>query len=378
MGAGEGFAGVPVPGVLGLAPYVPGKPVSELERELGLSGSIKLASNENPLGPPPASVAAVREAAAEIGWYPDGGAFALKGALAERFGMSPDGITIGNGSNDILVMVAEAYLGPGSNAVYSAHAFAIYALATQATGAASRVVPARPADGPQPRGHDLAALAAAIDARTRVVFVANPNNPTGTWCGAAELAEFLARVPAHVLVVLDEAYAEYVTAADYPDALPWLARHPNLLITRTFSKIYGLAGLRVGYALSDPAVAAVLNRVRQPFNVGSLAQAAALAALAADDHVARSRALNTAGRDLLRSGLAAFGWQVPESMGNFVLADTGGPAQPWYDHLLRRGVIVRPVANYGLSHHLRITVGLPEQTARLLDALAAIRRELQP
>jgi histidinol-phosphate aminotransferase len=323
-------------------------------------------------------VAAARAAAADIGWYPDGGAFALKRALAERFGLPPEAVTVGNGSNDILVMVAEAYLGPGSNAVYAAHAFAVYALATQATGAESRVVPARAADGAQPLGHDLAALAAAIDDRTRVVFVANPNNPTGTWCGAAELADFLDRVPADVLVVLDEAYAEYVTAPDYPDALPWLARYPNLLITRTFSKIYGLAGLRVGYALADPAVAEVLNRVRQPFNVGSLAQAAALAALGADDHVARSRALNAAGRDALRAGLTALGWRVPESMGNFVLADTGGPAQPWYDHLLRRGVIVRPVANYGLPRHLRITVGLPEQTARLLDALAAIRRELQP
>jgi histidinol-phosphate aminotransferase len=369
---------MPVPGVRGLAPYVPGKPVSELERELGLAGSIKLASNENPLGPPAASVAAARAAAADVGWYPDGGAFALKRALAERFGLPPEGITVGNGSNDVLAMVAQAFLGPGSNAVYGAHAFAVYALATQATGAESRVVPARPADGSQPLGNDLAALATAVDERTRVVFIANPNNPTGTWCGATELREFLERLPADVLVVLDEAYAEYVTAADYPDALPWLARFPNLLIARTFSKIYGLAGLRVGYALSDPAVAELLNRVRQPFNVGSPAQAAALAALAADDHVARSRSLNTSGRDALRAGLTAFGWRVPESMGNFVLADTGGPAQPWYDHLLRRGVIVRPVANYGLPCHLRITVGLPEHTARLLDALAAIRRELQP
>lgn len=376
-GAGR-FTGIPVPGVRGLAPYVPGKPVSELERELGLSGSIKLASNENPLGPPPASVAAAQAAAADVGWYPDGGAFALKRALAERYGVVPEAITVGNGSNDVLVMVAGAYLGPGSNAVFAEHAFAVYALATQAAGAESRVVPARPADGPQPLGHDLAALAAAIDPRTRVVFVANPNNPTGTWCGAAELADFLERVPADVLVVLDEAYAEYVTAPDYPDALPWLARYPNLLVTRTFSKIHGLAGLRVGYALSDPAVAEVLNRVRQPFNVGSVAQAAALAALAAADHVARSRALNTAGREALRAGLAAFGWRVPESMGNFVLADTGGAAQPWYDGLLRRGVIVRPVANYGLPRHLRISVGLPEHTARLLDAVAAVRRELQP
>jgi histidinol-phosphate aminotransferase len=365
-----------VPAVQGLQPYVPGKPVSELERELGLTGSIKLASNENPLGPPAASLAAARSALADSGLYPDGGAHALKQALAARFAVAAGQVTVGNGSNDVLVLVAEAFLGPGTNAVISEFAFAIYGLAAQATGAAVRVAAAQPRSRPQARGHDLAAMLALVDDETRVLFVANPNNPTGTWCAASELRTLLERVPPEVIVVVDEAYAEYVEEAAFPDCTHWLGEFPNLVVTRTFSKAYGLAGLRVGYALSHPEVADLLNRVRQPFNVSSPAQAAALAALGDADHLARSRAVNRTGLAQLQAGLKEFGWQVTPSVGNFVLADTGGPAQLWYEALLRRGVIVRPVAGYGLPQCLRITVGLPEQNARLLAALTASRAEV--
>ncbi len=358
--------------VLGLQPYVPGKPVSELEREYGIRDSIKLASNENPLGPPPASIRAISAALGDLALYPDGAAFALKDALARRLDVDPARITVGNGSNELLSLVAETFLTPSTEAVYSQYAFLVYALSVQATGATARIAPANPADHAQPLGHDLAAMRRQVGPATRLVFIANPNNPTGSWLGAAELRAFIGSLPSHVLVLLDEAYGEYVEGMDWPDTLRWLNEFPNLIVTRTFSKMYALAGLRVGYAVSHPRVAELLNRVRQPFNVNSLAQIAARAALDDAEHVSRSRALNTRGLVQLRDGLTALGWRVSPSAGNFVLTDTGGAALPWYEKLLRAGVIVRPVANYGLPDHLRITVGLPEQNERLLSALRSL------
>lgn len=368
------YTALAAPGVRGLEPYVPGMPMAELQRRYGLTDVIKLASNENPLGPPAASLEALRAALPGLGRYPDGAAFALKAGLARHLGVEPDRITVGNGSNEILCLLAETFLTPGDEAVCSEFAFVVYRLAVQATGATLRVAAANPAAAAvQPLGHSLEALAAAVTDRTRLVFLANPNNPTGTWLPPDDIARFVAALPPRVIVVLDEAYLEYMPADARPDSLAWLRSLPNLVVCRTFSKMYGLAGLRIGYAVSHPGLAALLDRVRQPFNVNEAAQVAALAALGADEHVQRSRAVNDAGLRQLRDGLARFGWRVPPSAGNFVLADTGGPAAPWNEALLRAGVIVRPVANYGLPHHLRITVGLPAENARFLAALTAHR-----
>ncbi len=367
------FSALAAEGVLGLKPYVPGKPVAELEREYGIRDSIKLASNENPLGPPAASVRAISAALGDLALYPDGAAFELKSALAKRLAVDPALITVGNGSNELLSLVAETFLTPAAEAIYSQFAFLVYALSVQATGATARVAPANAPGHVQALGHDLAAMKQLVTPATRLIFIANPNNPTGTWLGSEELRAFIGSLPPHVLVLLDEAYGEYVANSDWPDALRWLDEFPNLIITRTFSKMYALAGLRVGYAISHPRVAELLNRVRQPFNVNALAQVAACAALDDAAHVMRSRQLNAQGLVQLGTGLTAIGWRVSPSAGNFVLADTGGPAQPWYEKLLRAGVIVRPVGNYGLPDHLRITVGLPEQNERLLSALRGLK-----
>lgn len=368
------FATLAAPGVRGLQAYVPGKPMAELEREYGIADVVKLASNENPLGPPEESLAAIQAGLSGVSRYPDGAAFELKRGLAAHLGVVPEQITVGNGSNEILSIIAETFLGVGDEAIYSAFAFVVYGLAVQATGATARVAPANRAPGSQPLGHSLEAMSALVNERTRLVFIANPNNPTGTWLAPSDLRAFIDVLPPRVLAVVDEAYLEYMAAGDGPDTLSWLGAHPNLIVCRTFSKMYGLAGMRVGYAVCHPELAELLNRVRQPFNVNGLGQAAALAALGAHDHVRRSRQANEDGKAQLRTGLTAFGWSVPPSAGNFVLADTGGPAGPWYEGLLRAGVIVRPVDNYGLPRHLRITVGLPEQNTRLLRVLHDLRR----
>jgi histidinol-phosphate aminotransferase len=357
------------PPVRKLSPYVPGKPLEELEREYGVSDSIKLASNENPLGPSPQALAAMATAGQQIGLYPDGNGFVLKRALAEKHGVSMDAITLGNGSNDILVMLAETFLTPEVEAVYSQYAFAIYAIAVQACGAVARVAPAYPADAPMPLGHDLEAMAKLVSDKTRLVFIANPNNPTGTSVKADPLRKFLAALPPTTLAVLDEAYIEYVDDPEFPDASKLLNEFPNLVVVRTFSKAYGLAGLRVGYALSHPVVADGLNRVRQAFNVNSLALAAATAALADQEHVAKTAAVNRAGIRAVVPALQALGVRPLPTQGNFVLVDCGRPALPIYEALLRLGVIVRPVGNYGLPNHLRITIGTAEQNERMLAAL---------
>ena len=362
------FLALAQPGVQQLSPYVPGKPVDELARELDIDPAtiVKLASNENPLGASPRVLAAIGEALAELTRYPDGNGFALKQLLAGRCGVQLDQVTLGNGSNDILELVARAYLAPGLNAVFSEHAFAVYPIVTQAVGAQARVVPAKD------WGHDLPAMLEAIDSNTRVVFLANPNNPTGTWFGADALNEFLQDVPERVLVVLDEAYIEYAEGGDLPDGLEFLSAYPNLLVSRTFSKAYGLAALRVGYSLSTAVVADVLNRVRQPFNVNSLALAAACAALQDVDYLAESRRLNEAGMLQLQDGFRELGLGWIPSRGNFIAVDLGREAMPVYQGLLREGVIVRPVANYGMPNHLRITIGLPAENTRVLEALGRV------
>ena len=352
-----------------IAPYQPGKPITELAREMGLDEKsiVKLASNENPMGLSPKARAAIERALPELSRYPDG--FVLTKALADRLHLGLDQIVLGNGSNDVLELVAGAFLAPGRSAVFSQHAFAVYPLATQARGARCIVVPAKDF------GHDLDAMLKAIDADTHVVFVANPNNPTGTMLTAAALEGFLARVPPHVVVVLDEAYNEYLAPDLRCPTIAWLARFPNLIVTRTFSKAYGLAGLRVGYAACHAEIAALLNRVRQPFNVNNLALDAAVAALDDQAFVEESFALNAAGMKRLTEGFKAMGLAWIPSFANFVAVEIprkgGEPrAGAVYQQLLRQGVIVRPVGGYGMPDHLRVTIGLPEENERFLAALA--------
>ena len=355
-----------VPGVRGLEPYQPGKPVEELEREYGVRDAVKLASNENPLGPSPRALAALERAAPSIARYPDGGGFALKQAIARHHAVAPECVTLGNGSNDILELAARCFVAAGDEVVFSQHAFAVYPIVTQAVGGRAAAVPARD------WGHDLDAMLRAVNERTKLVFIANPNNPTGTWLGRTALARFLAAVPKRVIVVLDEAYFEYVEEPDYPNGMEWIGRFPNLLVARTFSKAYGLAGLRVGFGVSDAALADLLNRVRQPFNVSSLAQAAAAAALEDSEHLERSRQVNREGMRQLADGFRALGLGHIPSVGNFVSVQLPVAGRKVYEGLLREGVIVRPVANYGMPNHLRITVGLPHENSRFLKALGRV------
>ncbi len=356
--------------VRAIAPYQPGKPISELAREYGLEerSIIKLASNENPLGMSPLARDALEKEIAEIARYPDGNAFELKAAIARRYAVSPECIVVGNGSNDVLEMVAAAFLAPGRAAIMSQHAFAVYPLATQSRGAKLIVVPAKDF------AHDLPAMAAAATSETRVVFVANPNNPTGTFAPAAAVEKFLASVPPGVIVVLDEAYNEYLPRDQRYDSVKWLGRHPNLVIVRTFSKIYGLAGLRVGFGMMAAGIADLLNRVRQPFNVGSLGLAAAAAALLDNAFVHKSYEANRGGMEQLEQGFRKLRLEWIPSCANFVslrIPHRGGKpaAAAVYEALLRRGVIVRPVAGYEMPDHLRVTVGLPEENETFLRAL---------
>jgi histidinol-phosphate aminotransferase len=353
-----------------IAPYQPGKPISELVRELGLDEAtiVKLASNENPRGIGPRTRAAIDAALGEICRYPDGNGFELKAALAARFSVNMNAIVLGNGSNDVLELVSLAFLGAGRSAVFSQHAFAVYPLATQARGARSIVVPAKA------YGHDVAAMADAVADDTAVVWIANPNNPTGTLAAPAELEALLRRLSPRVLVVLDEAYNEYLPLEAKYDSVKWLKRYPNLIVVRTFSKAYGLAGLRVGYGLMQPALADVMNRVRQPFNVNGLALAAATAALDDMEFVARSYAENLQGLRQLEEGTRALGLDAIPSYGNFLTVRVG-KANDIFKRLLRRGVIVRPVAGYALPEHLRVTVGTADENTRFLAALAASLKE---
>ena len=350
--------------VRAIAPYQPGKPISELAREMGLKEKniIKLASNENPLGVSPKAKSAIKKAIAELGRYPDGNAFDLRAALAKRYGVAEDCIVVGNGSNDLLEMAAAVFLGPGRSAVYSQHCFAVYPLATLSRGARSIVVPAKN------YGHDLKAMLSAIAPDTRVVFIANPNNPTGTFVPGGELERFLERAPREVAVVVDEAYTDYLPRELRYDSIGWLSKYPNFILTRTFSKIYGLAGLRVGFGLMQPRVADLLNRVRQPFNVNSLALAAAVAALEDRKFVAKSTRMNRSGLVKLERALKSLGLEIIPSCANFITFRVSRAAAV-YEKLLRQGVIVRPLAGYEMPDHLRVTVGTPRENNRFLKAL---------
>lgn len=350
-------------GVQALVPYLPGKPISDVQRELGLTEVVKLASNENPLGPSDKVKQAMQACFADLSRYPDGNGFALKAALSTRYGINSAQITLGNGSNEILELLARAFLTTEHEVVFSQHAFAVYPLVTQAVGSIARVTSA------VDYGHDLEAMLSAITDNTRLVFIANPNNPTGTYLTEQALSVFLAAVPDHVIVVLDEAYYEYVAKKDYPNSIDWLSLYPNLVITRTFSKAYGLAGLRVGYALSSPEMADILNRVRQPFNNNALALVAAEVAIQDSEYLAETIALNDAGMQYLTEAFSTMGLPWIESVGNFVSVDLLREANSINDALLQKGVIVRPVANYELPNHLRISIGTEAENKFFISAL---------
>jgi histidinol-phosphate aminotransferase len=355
--------------VRALSPYVPGKPISELEREYGVTDIVKLASNENPYGPSPAAIAAMHAAVASAWLYPDGSAHELKRALAAHLDLPAAWLTVGNGSNELLLMLAETFLNAQCSAVCSQYGFAIYPLVIRATGAACVEATAHPPAAAMPYGHDLEAMARAIRADTRLVFIANPNNPTGTWVEPDALRSFVESTPAHALVVLDEAYYEFATLSGCPSVLPWVADHPNLIVLRTFSKGYGLAGLRVGYAVSHPEIADAMNRYRPAFNVSNVAQAAAIAALGDQQHVQVAARRIVAERERVAGALRTLGVPFAPSVGNFLMVEAGAEAPRIYDQLLRGGVIVRPIGGYGLPRHLRISVGKPEQNDRLLRLL---------
>ena len=360
----EGARLAALPYVREIAAYAPGKPIEELAREMGLEAHsiIKLASNENPLGAPQSARRAMQAAIDEIGRYPDGNAFALRSALASRLKVPLEWVTVGSGSNDILEMAASAMLAPGRSCIFSQHAFAVYALATQARGAHGIVVPA------VHYGHDLVQMRQAVRADTRLIYVANPNNPTGTFVEGPLLESFLESIPPEVVVVIDEAYNEYLLPELRYDAIGWVRRFPNLLVSRTFSKAYGLAGLRVGYGLAQEELSGLLNRVRMPFNVSTPAQAAACAALSDEEFLTRSYELNRRGLGQLQSRLQDMGLETVPSFANFLLVRVGAATRV-YQELLARGVIVRPVGNYDLPEWLRVTVGLPQENERFLQAL---------
>lgn len=355
-----------LPPVAALHPYEPGKPIEELEREGGAGDVIKLASNENPLGPSPMAIAAVTAALAEVNRYPDGGCWALTRKIAARHQVGVERIFAASGSVEVLNLLAFLFLRPGLNSVFSEHAFAIYALATAAAGGEWRAIPMKPG-----YRFDLDAIAAAIDGNTRLVFLDNPNNPTGTIFRTAEWEKFLAKVPEQVLIVADEAYFEFVRDPDYPDSLKYHDTGRMIVTLRTFSKIFGLAGLRIGYAVARPDIVTLLHKVRQPFNVTSLAQVAAIAGLDDGVHVRRTLEINAAGLAYLGHEFKRLGIDFVPSHANFILAEVGDALKVFND-LLKLGVIVRPMGGYGLPRHLRISVGLEQENRRLVSALEQV------
>jgi histidinol-phosphate aminotransferase len=350
--------------IAALSPYVPGKPIEELQRELGLTRVIKLASNENPLGPSPKAMAVINDGVAALHRYPDGGAFRLREAIADRWKVSADQVILGNGSDEILSFLARTFLSPGDEAVMGDQTFVIYKMEVMAAHGKAVVVPL------VRWRHDVTAMADAITGRTRLLFLCNPNNPTGTMVSADEVARLLARVPEHVVVVFDEAYFEYVRSSEFPDSMAYVRQGRHAIVLRTFSKIYGLAGLRIGYGVTTPEIANLLNRVRPPFNANSLAQRAALAALDDDEHVAKSRAVNQAGMDQVVSGLRALGFAPIASEANFVYFDVGRDGRRIFDDLLRVGVIIRHIE----GRMIRVTIGQEEENATFLTALDQVLR----
>ncbi len=355
-------------GVQKLHPYQPGKPISELERELGITNIVKLASNENPIGISSKAQAAMEKEFAEMARYPDANGYYLKAKLAERCGVDINQITLGNGSNDVLELIARVFVQPEHEVIFSQHAFVVYPIVTQAIGAKAVQIPAKD------WGHDLEATAEAINTNTRMIFIANPNNPTGTWNNATDLKAFMDKVPNDVIVVVDEAYYEYVEFAEYPQTIPWIKEYPNLIVTRTFSKAYGLAGVRAGYAVANEEITGLINRPRQPFNMNSLALAAAEAVL--DDHEYLQRALdvNKAGMEQLIGAFNEFGYDYIPSVTNFITVNMKQNAGPLYNEMLQKGVIVRPVANYEMPNHLRVSIGLEEENAKFIRVLTEMSK----
>ena len=357
------FIALATQGVQGLHPYLPGKPAEELERELGLTNVVKLASNENPLGPANSAIKAVQQHVASAHLYPDSGGYNLKKVLASALDLTPEMITLGNGSNDVLDLLGRAFIRPGDEVIYSEYAFVVYSIVTQGLGGKAVVTPAKE------WGHDLDAMLTAVSDKTRMVYIANPNNPTGTWLSTDQLTAFMQQIPERVIVVLDEAYTEYVSETEFANGLELQKSFPNLVVTRTFSKAYGLAGLRVGYAASSPEIADLLSRVRQPFNVNSLALVAAEAVLQDKPYLEKTVQVNTEGMAQLERGFDALGLQYIPSVGNFITVDMQRDAGDVYQSLLKEGVIVRPVANYSMPNHLRISIGLKADNERCLEAL---------
>ena len=357
--------------VRAIAPYQGGKPIAEVAREFGLDEAkiIKLASNENPLGIPESAQQAMQAALAELARYPDSNGFDLKATISKKFNVAPEWITLGNGSNDILELAARSLVRTGESVVYSEYSFAVYPLATQAVGAKAIVVPAKNFS------HDLDAMAKAVQPDTRLIFVANPNNPTGTFIEGDQILAFIRSIPKHVVIVLDEAYTEYLPVNQRYDALAWVAQHPNLIVSRSFSKAYGLAGLRIGFGIAQAELTDLMNRLRQPFNVNSLAQAAAIAALQDEAFLAKSAQINNQGYAQITQALTQMGLTFIPSFGNFVLFKAGESQDAGAKvnlALLKKGIIVRPVGNYGLPQWLRVSIGLPEENAAFLAALQTI------
>jgi histidinol-phosphate aminotransferase len=352
-----------------LRAYDPGHDLPELRKRFG-AAIAELGSNENPLGPSPLAIDAMRDALGETFRYPDPRGLSLKSALSAKLGVAIDRIALGNGSHELLMLLAQCFADASHSVVFSQYGFAVFPIATAAAGAIALRVPALSSSHPTtPYGHDLDAIAIAVRSDTRLVYLANPNNPTGTWFEDAALDRLVARVPRDVLIVVDEAYAEYVDAPNLSSALRLADRHPNVIVTRTFSKAYGLAGLRVGYLVAHPSVVAVIERLRESFNVNNIALAAAEAALGDASHLAKAVAFNCVERSWLSEGLSASGYRVLPSQTNFVLVDLGRDAAGFERHLFERGVIVRPMGGYGLAQTVRISVGSRAENQRLLDAL---------
>jgi histidinol-phosphate aminotransferase len=361
----------PVPALRALKAYDPGHDLPALRRRHG-AALVELGSNENSLGPSPMALAAMQSALAEAWRYPDPSAQALRQALATHFGRPLDGVVLGNGSHELLIQLAQCYAGPGDEVLFSQFGFAVFAIAAMAVGATPLVAPALAADDPMPRGHDAAALSSRLGPAVRLLYIANPNNPTGTWLSLEAIETLLRKAAGQALVVVDEAYQEYVTGGGPRSAAALLDDHPHLVVTRTFSKVHGLAGLRVGYALCHPEVAAVLEKFRETFNVNHVAQAAALAALEDEDHVERTRLHNAREREAMRETLLGLGLQVAPSQGNFLLIDFGREAAPIEAGLMARSVVVRPMGGYGLPTCLRVTVGDEGENARFLAAMREV------
>lgn len=354
------------PSIQTLTPYQPGKPIEDLQRELGLKNIIKLASNENPLGPSPKGLAAAQESLPGCALYPDPAGFALKAALSKKFNTSPNCITLGDGSDNLLALVTQAYVGAGDHVMVPQYGFATFSIVTKGVEGVPKVVPATEWHA------DLHAMAEAITEQTKVVFIANPNNPTGTWVTQSALTDFLNRIPSDVIVVLDEAYYEFCEHADYPDTVALQADFSNLITSRTFSKAYGLAGLRIGYMIASPEITDILNRIRLPFNVSVPGLAAATAALGDEGFIQKTLENNRVGMQLFIDLCDELKLEYIPSVCNFLTIDMGQAALPIYEALLQRGIIVRPLGPYQLPNHLRISIGLPEENARLVEAMTDI------